>query len=204
MSLSRLTVHLAAEKGQERTYTGEELRPHFLYKTFGLKGTALLAFYGPCEVSTESLVDWEDAVAKDFIRARSMLHFIGEFFEWDLKTAVAFQRLAMSLVQDQLRLKLPENWRIERQGDDLRLWSPEDLSQSRMGKKLTVSIVTASPVSTLLHMGINVDASGAPVEAIGLQDLGLDWRILATDILEKLQLEYESIHWACAKVRPVF
>ena len=40
-----------------------------------------------------------------------------------------------------------------RKGDDLFLGEG----------KLSVSIATASPVSTLIHLGVNEDASGAPV-----------------------------------------
>jgi hypothetical protein len=63
--------------------------------------------------------------------------------------------------------------------------------------------VTASPVSQLLHAGINVDPWGAPVAAIGLQELGSEPRAFAEEILRAFAREWEGVEWACAKVRPV-
>ena len=71
----------------ERIYTGVELRPHFLLTELGLKGPALGAFVGPCQVQTEHLVDWEDRLAQDRIEAKWMVHFIGEFLEWGSEKA---------------------------------------------------------------------------------------------------------------------
>src|SRR3954468_8359398 len=79
-------------------YTGVELRPHFLLTELELKGSAIAAFIGPCRVETEHLVDWEDRLAHDRIEARSMMHFIGEFFGAGLREGVLLQRLFMSIV----------------------------------------------------------------------------------------------------------
>lgn len=185
----------------ERAYTGPELRPHFLLTELKLKGHAMGAFIGPCEVQTGELVDWEDRLANDFIRAKLMVHFIGEFFEMGLSEGVTLQRLFMAICGEEIAKETGE--RIERDGDDL-FWTDSPKGEK---KKLSVSIVTASPVSKLLHAGINIDAAGAPVAAAGLQDLGLaDVRRiknLISRILGRFQEECASIEWACAKVRPV-
>ena len=63
--------------------------------------------------------------------------------------------------------------------------------------------MTASPVSVLLHAGININPDGAPVPAIGLAELGVvaeDW---IPEVLARFSEEWESLEWACAKVRPV-
>ena len=101
---------------------------------------------------------------------------------------------------------------VTRSGDDL-FWN-----DGQTDRKLSVSIVTASPVSRLLHAGINLDAAGAPVAAAGLFDLGIApaflpgddaargmvaVKDLATRILTAFAREAEEIEWACAKVRPV-
>src|SRR6188472_3959842 len=86
----------------ERAYTGVELRPHFLLTELGLKGSALGAFIGPCQVKTEHLVDWEDRLAADRIEARSMVHFIGEFFGASLREGVILQRLLMAIMGETL------------------------------------------------------------------------------------------------------
>lgn len=180
----------------ERTYTGVELRPHFLLTELGLKGSAVGAFIGPCRVQTEHLVDWEDRLAHDRIEAAWMVHFIGEFFGMGLREGVFAQRLLMSLMGEVANehLKRPEfKGPISRSGDDL----------FADGRKLSVSIVTASPVSLLLHAGINIDPAGAPVPAIGLKELGILPEQWVRDVLSRFAKEWEEIHWACAKVRPV-
>jgi len=182
-------------------YTGQELRPHFLLTRFGLKGPALGAFIGPCRVDTEHLVDWEDRLANDRIEARAMVHFLGEFFGATLREGVVLQRLLMAIMAETLNERMAAKGRIVlRRGDDLFF---ED-------KKLSVSIVTASPVSLLLHSGVNIDPTGAPVPAVGLPALGVeglegpegarDW---AQAVLARFASETESMEWACAKVRPV-
>ena len=181
-----------------RTYFGPELRPHFLLTELGLKGHSIGAFIGPCEVKTDHLVDYEDRLANDFIRSKLMLHFIGEFFGIGLQEGVLLQRLFMATVGQAISAEF--GVKVTRDGDDL-FWNDS---------KLSVSIVTASPVSKLLHAGINIDASGAPVKAAGLLDLGLKSdemadrvKRLSLSILKSFQEELESVEWACAKVRPV-
>lgn len=192
---------------QERSYTGVELRPHFLLSEMGLKGSALGAFIGPCDVKTEHLVDWEDRLAEDRIAARQMIHFIGEFFgvARSLQEGVLIQRFLMALMAEDLNeilFKKGSNRLCYRRGDDLYLpeISGTDLSSSR---KLSVSIVTASPVSLLLHVGINVDPFGAPVPAIGLSELDISPESWVKGVLERFAAEWQDIEWACAKVRPV-
>lgn len=183
---------------QLRPYTGPELRPHFLLTELGVKGHGIGAFIGPCEVKTDHLVDYEDRLANDFIRAKLMLHFIGEFFDIGLQEGVLLQRLFMSTVGQEISKEF--GVLLTRDGDDL-FWKDS---------KLSVSIVTASPVSKLLHVGINIDASGAPVKAAGLFDFGLASdgmtervKRLSLSILQSFKAELESVEWACAKVRPV-
>lgn len=183
-------------------YTGPELRPHFLLEKFRIPGSAVAAFVGPCEVKTEHLVDWEDRLANDFIRSKLMVHFLGEFFGISLAEGVLYQRLFMAIAGQEIARTTGKL--ITRSGDDL-FWN-----DGKEDRKLSVSIVTASPVSRLFHAGINLDATGAPVKAAGLFDLGIGAaqdlapvQALATRILEAFSREAEEIEWACAKVRPV-
>lgn len=181
----------------EKTYEGSELRPHFLLTEFGLKGSAIGAFIGPCSVKTEHLVDWEDRIANDRIEARFMVHFIGEFFGMNsLREAVLLQHLFMSVLCDEINARLLKTGAGElcrRDGDDLFVGE----------RKLSVSIVTASPVSKLLHTGINIDPTGAPVPAIGLQELGIVPEEWVPAVLRRVAKEWQGIEWACVKVRPV-
>jgi hypothetical protein len=184
----------------ERPYTGPELRPHFLLTELELQGSGIGAFIGPCRVETAHLVDWEDRLANDRIEARKMVHFIGEFFGASLREGVLIQRLFMANVFDTLREKLDAQGKaglLRREGDDLFFRSPE------AERKLSVSIVTASPVSQLLHSGINIDPTGAPVPAIGLTELGVNPEEWVPLVLDRFAKEWKGMEWACVKVRPV-
>jgi len=173
-------------------YHGPELRPHFILSKFKIEGSALIAFRGPCEVQTDHLVDWEDRLQNDFIRAREMLHFLGEFFGITLKEGIWIQRL---LVSEWCTELLRAGIEVRREGDDLFVGN----------RKLSVSIVTASPVSVLLHLGLNLDPEGAPVPAVGLASL-LDPEAISRitlRVLERVEGEYQSVDRASVKVRPV-
>ncbi len=184
----RLETHL---EERERSYTGAELRPHFLLTELGLRGHAVGAFIGPCSVATEQLVDWEDRLQGDRLEARRMVHFIGEFFGIGLREGVVLQRLFMSMIGATVGASIAD--RVVRRGDDVFV----------RGRKLTVSIVTASPVSVLLHAGVNVNPEGAPVPAIGLAELGIEEKAWVSNLLEAFREEWSGLDWACAKVRPV-
>ncbi len=173
-------------------YFGPELRPHFILSKFKIEGSALIAFRGPCDVKTDHLVDWEDRLANDSIRAKEMVHFLGEFFGITLKEGIWIQRL---LVSESLAFLLNAGIKAKRDGDDLFV----------NGKKLSVSIVTASPVSVLLHLGINIDSDGAPVQAIGLKEIFSAQQIdsFVNHLLSRFQEEFESVERASVKVRPV-
>jgi hypothetical protein len=191
--LSTIHFHVSHEV---RSYTGVELRPHYLLSELGIRGSAISVFTGPCHVKTDHLVDWEDKLAHDRIDAREMIHFIGEFFGMSLNEGVLTQRFFMAslldVFNDELR-KLKKDSFLHRTGDDL--WLGE--------RKLSVSIVTATPVSVLMHVGINIDPAGAPVPAIGLAELGLDPARVVSLFSERFLKEWNDMKWACTKVRPM-
>lgn len=178
--------------GKQLTYTGKELRSLFIYHDFHLQGDALVAFQGPCKVSIKDLVDQEDVKAQAPIFSRLMVHFLGEFFRDDLEKTVMRQRLLMACILDVLRGKNPQVvW--FRQGDDIYVGA----------KKVSVSIATRTPVSTVIHAGINVISQGTPVETFGLKEAGIDPKEFAIDVLNRFKQEAEGIALACCKVRGV-
>lgn len=176
-------------------YTGSELRPHYLLEKFKVRGSGLVLFQGPCEVATDNLVDWEDRLENDFIKSKLMLHCLGEFFGFGLREGVLLQRWIMGTFKEALETL---GVRVEREGDDLFIRGDRS-----PGRKLSVSIVTASPVSILLHCGINVDPEGAPVAAVGLGELGIQPERLVSAFFEKISKDWDRMDWACTKVRPV-
>lgn len=179
-------------------YTGAELRPHWIFEQTRKFGSALVAFRGPCEVATQELVDLEDRVEKSHIRAREMLHFLGEFFGESLELTVLRQRLFVAVFAETLRARLPADSAVNliREGDDIYYVKAGD----RL--KMSVSIATASAVSTLLHFAVNIDPEGAPVAALGLQEFALDCEELAKAVLAAWKGEVESQEIARCKVIP--
>jgi len=174
-------------------YTGAELRSHFAYRRFDILGDSVVAFTGPCWVQKERLVDLEDQKAGEKIYSRSMLHFIIEIFERDLTKAVLVQRIFSSLALEVLRRRLKAT-SIVRKGDDL----------FDGDRKLTVSVATVSPVSLLIHFGINISSKDTPVPTRGLEDYGFfEARALAGEILDAFVEEWESLQVARSKVRAV-
>jgi len=184
--------------GQNDVYDGRQLRPHYILSTAKLQGSSIIAWIAGCDVKTSELVDWEDKLNEDHIKSAKMIHFLGEFFEMSIGEAVTLQRLWMSIIRDQIEKESQSH--LTREGDDLFF----------NDSKLSVSIVTASPVSKLLHIGINIDASGAPVKAQGLKDLpklerysDSEFQELALRILKSFETEWNGVQWACVKVKPV-
>ena len=175
---------------EETGYTGEQLRSLWIYRTFGIVGDAIVGFLGACDVAGERLVDQVDAAAGDSIRAARMLHFLVEHFDGDLALAIARQRLLAAIACEELRARAPRA-AIERRGDDL----------YEGDRKISVSIATASPVSSLIHFAMNIVSDGTPVPTKGLADYGIDPRELADAIRARYCDEIETMCLARCKVR---
>ena len=172
-------------------YTGEELRSHFVRDISGIELDGVVSFIGGCNVSGSSLVDMEDFEKGDYIKAEKMLHFIGEHFSVPLREGNYRLRLFASIVCD--RVGEMCGCRVKRIGDDLFVGE----------RKLSVAICTVSPVSVLFHFGINIDPSGAPVDAVGLHELGISPRSLAESVLDAYSTECRDVEYAIRKVRGV-
>jgi uncharacterized protein len=179
-------------------YTGRELSPHWIAGKTGEFRSGIVAFQGPCSVETGEMVDLEDRFQNARIEAAEMLHFLGEWFEGDLSLAVARQRLFIAGFAELLRARLPAELarHVLRRGNDLFLTEGDSVG------KLSVSIVTASPVSSLFHFGVNVDFTGAPVKAAGLARLGLDPGEIGRAALSLWAEEWASMERARCKVAP--
>lgn len=174
----------------EITYTGRELRSGWVQARTGLRGDAAAGFIGPCHVRTGDLVDTDDRRAGAFIRSELMAHVIAEHPGCTLQAAVLRQRLLVSILCEILR---DRGCRPRRDGDDVYVGD----------RKLTVSIAAPSPHSALIHLGVNVRPRGAPVKAVGLEELDVE----PTALLERLLRAYKSELRSCAhaegKVRTV-
>lgn len=186
----------------ETPYTGKELRRGWVRERTEIEGEGAAGFVGPCHVRNEDLVDLDDARAGFFIRSERMAHVIVEH-RCTLETAVLRQRLLVCILGEILRESLGgRGATLRRSGNDVYVGE----------RKLTVSI--AAPVvadstvgsggpTSLIHLGINVDPGGAPVPAVGLDELGIDARPLLVELLGRYAKEIESARHAEKKVRAV-
>lgn len=173
----------------EEEYDGRQLVSLRNYLKHKILGDSIVAWVGPCNIPFEHMVDGEDVVAGAVIRGDRMLHFIVEKFDCRLFAAVTLQRLLASIVKDVL--SMVSNVKFRREGDDLYVGE----------SKLSISIATQSPVSSLIHFAVNVTNAGTPVKTIALEDLQVDPRKLAEEVMRIFCLEVDSIQEATTKVR---
>jgi len=170
-------------------YDGSQLRAHWILRRFGIAGEALIAFRGPCAVVTDEIADLAD-IDGPGIAGDDMLHFLHERFdEESLVAAIWRQRLLSCIVAESIRdlgARMPR-----RDGDDLFVGDG----------KLSISIATRTPVSTLIHFALNVTNAGTPVATSSLEDLGIDPERLAREVLGRADSEQRSVAVARAKVR---
>ncbi len=175
---------------EEMKYSGEQLRSHWIWEEFGIEGDAAVSFVGPCAVERKWIVDVEDLRGDNVIHAKSMVHFIVEHFDPDMGRAVLRQRLLVSLAGELLN-EMSETVRVVRAGDDLYVGDG----------KLSVSIATVSPVSALIHLGLNVTKEGVPVKAASLEELGVEPKALAERLLDAYASDMEEFEAAKRKAR---
>lgn len=177
---------------KEIKYEGFQLAPHWIYKNFKIQGDAIVAFIGECDVKLNEMVDIEDVINNEPIYSKLMLSFISEQFNIGLVEGVFRQRLLICVIKEALEKR---GIKITRNGDDLFF----------NGKKLTVSIATKSTTSVLIHTGINIISSGAPVKASGLkEDIGIEnIEEFALEVLKSYSEEIHDIIQASTKVRGV-
>ena len=175
----------------ERTYDGRQLRSHFALDEFGIVGDSMVAFIGSCRVELTEMVDLVDVRAGAFIASPLMVHFIVEHFGVSLVEMVLRQRLLARFAADRLRESGVEDLVVR--GNDV--WVGE--------KKASVCVATRSPVSCLVHLGVNVRTEGTPVPAFGLAERGLEAEPFARALLSRYAREMADVQVAASKVKGV-
>jgi hypothetical protein len=172
-------------------YDGTQLQAHWIYKKFGLLGDAVVAFTGEVNIGLDKMIDLIDVHRNEAIYSPLMLNFIIEHFNTDLELAIYRQRLFIVLIKEELaKFEIDVN----RMGDDLYL---------NKGK-LSVSVATKSTVSTLIHIGLNIETAGTPIKTVGLKGLGVaDINAFADTVMLRYKRELEHIDEARCKVRGI-
>lgn len=173
-------------------YTGEQLSSHWIEKQSRLSGDAIVAFCGEANVGSEHMVDLEDLAAKAWIKSDLMLHFLVEHFDFNLREAILGQRLLASIVAEEIHKSVGRNC-LKRERNDI----------YDGDKKLSVSIATSSPVSTLIHLGVNVTNSGTPLPTCALEDYDIDPAFFARSVMDRYVNEIDSLVRDSQKVRSV-
>jgi len=173
-------------------YDGTQLRSHWIYEQTGILGNAITAFIGGADVPLKNMVDLVDVKAKENIYSTSMLHFLVEHFSEDLSSMILRQRLLAAIATEELK-RFDRCKEVQRKGDDI----------YDGDKKLSVSIATASPVSCLIHFGINIKSEKTPVPTKGLADYDIDPKQFADILMRRYVEELRSINTARCKVRSV-
>ena len=192
----------------ETPYDGSQLRSLFGYLEHGVLGDSVVAWVGPCSISFEKMVDGEDLLAGESIQGSRMLHFIIEKFHQPLFGAIALQRLFAAIQLDLLRELAPASAdQLRRSGDDLYLRrdivnSAREGAGAREGEgKLSISIATLTPMSSVIHFALNISNLGTPVAAASLEELEILPQEYAQLAMARLLNEVASIEVAAVKVR---
>jgi hypothetical protein len=187
-------------KGKTIEYDGSQLSPLWAYTNFDVQGDSVISFRGPCNVSEEFMVDMEDRRKHTAISSPDMLHFIIEQFSVGINEIVLVERLLAMVITELLRDVIDEEADVEREYDNIYAAAPGQKERA----KLNVSVATVSPVSGLIHFGLNITGEGAPVEAVGLEELGVgDINKFAVDVAKFLIDEVKNVGIDASKVRPV-
>jgi len=174
----------------EIAYTGEQLRSNFAYTTFGIVGDSVVAFAGPCDVKLKEMVDIEDLKAGKAIYSESMLHFIVEHYDTDLEKTILRQLILTNIVKDLIN-EIKGKIIVKRVNSDL---FEEDA-------KLSISVATVTPISSLVHFGVNITSINTPVKTKGLKDYDIDQYEFANLVMDRYTKENDKINIARCKVR---
>lgn len=188
-------------KGKHITYDGTQLRSLYAFTEHDVQGDSVVAFHGPCRVGVDNLVDLEDRKKGAEIYSEDMAHFIVELFDCDLPRTLAIQRLFLCVIKDVIEELRPELF-ISRRGDDLYIEVEVEEGEEE-NRKLTVSVATASPVSSLIHIGINISSRNTPVPTLGLEDLDIPVDDFILKVLQGFINEMKGMEAARCKVRGV-
>ena len=187
-------------KGKTIEYDGSQLSPLWAYESFDVQGDSIVSFRGPCNISEEYMVDIEDRRKNAEISSPDMLHFIVEYFGVEIDRIVLVQRLLISTTVDLLRESIYQEAEVEREFDNIYAFAPEENERG----KLSVSVATVSPVSGLIHLGLNITSDGTPVKAAGLEEIGVeDVDKFAVELARRFIEEIKNTKMDASKVKPV-
>ncbi len=153
-------------------YDGSQIDASWAFNEFGIYGSSIITWIGPVNITPDNLKDFADVGLE--IKSNNMINFICEFFDCqpaNMRIAYLRQRLLVMIFRECL---FEKGIVSTREGDDIFV----------NGRKLSISIATASLSSMKIHFAVNIEDKGTPgdVETIGLFDI--DPEIFNVDTIE--------------------
>lgn len=211
---------------KEVTYDGSQLRSLYAFLEHRLQGDSIVSWVGKCDIPQDKIVDGQDLMEGSAIYSEKMLHFIVEIFDAKLREMVLLQRLFGDIVRDEVFKIAHGKIYLLRKGDDLYLKDEFEALQKFEGKKnkisldilnqapqknvdlkFNISIATVSPVSGLLHFGINISSKNTPVKTYSFEDLStylgvsFEPQFWAEKLMNRLSEEWVESKSATQKVK---
>ncbi len=169
-------------------YDGSQIAALWAFRELGVQGDSIIYFTGGMKVSRDALVDVADLrdSEEDFpISSDEALHFIVEHFDDPgLRLAYHRQRILIGVCIERLNKATDKNF--TRDASDIYV----------DGRKLSVSVASASASSSKIHLGLNITSDGVPkgVDAIGFDELGIaDISALAESVAKSYVEEIAEI-----------
>ena len=153
-------------------YDGSQIDASWAFNEFGIYGSSIITWIGPVNITPDNLKDFADVGLE--IKSNNMINFICEFFDCqpaNMRIAYLRQRLLVMIFRECL---FEKGIVSTREGDDIFV----------NGRKLSISIATASLSSMKIHFAVNIEDKGTPgdVETIGLFDI--DPELFNVDTIE--------------------
>jgi len=192
----------------KQDYFGDQLSGVFSYKTCRAYEDSLIAFRGAADVK-EKMVDYEDVLNDDCIKAKEMVHFIMTIHGGSLREARLWQLMLMRQCYEAIDAFKTQSFSKDapNPGASLRTAGRLGLCGDDIffdDHKMSVSIATVSNNSKMLvHAGINIDDEGAPVKTFSLNKLDIFPNKFACTVLDKFAKEYTSVQKTLYKVLAV-
>lgn len=142
-------------------YDGSQIDASWAFREFGIYGSSIITWIGPVNIAADNLKDLADVGLE--IKSNSMVNFICEFFDCqpaNMRIVYLRQRLLVMIFREILT---KYGVKSKRNGDDIFV----------NGRKLSISIATASISSMKIHFAFNLEDKGTPsdVDTIGLFDI---------------------------------
>jgi len=183
---------------EEISYEGSQLNGLFDYQKLKVNDDSLIAFIGAADVK-EGLIDEEDRLNQDFIKAKLMLHFIMTIRGNKLRESRLWQLHLIQIAYNILISLCFMPIYFKKFGDDI------FVIKENIKRKLSVSIATlAGNEKEVVHFGINILDEGAPIPTYSLQKLNIDPKEFGMKILNEFKNFYEEdVQKSLYKVRGV-